>query len=369
MRIINPKQVVRLLNLTVPEANYGAILRECSSPKEVPQPKFEHFIAAMVSVSLRVLVEDWIKTGTLGDGSESPYKKNVLRTNAAVNVMLQFIRWHPNVAFYLAAKGLSRESDAVEGSAQSHKTLPGCPPTAIKPVYIHSSTDWEDFFWSVTEEAARIFVVLMDNIERNSVCRCRYVACGRYFVNSKPNRVYKQGTFCSRRHQMLASTRSRRAQSFDELIEAAARQLIQWGVAETDWHTPAMKLRLVAALSQLIARKPSLRGYRNEIKSNWISRHAIVIQRRVFTLSTNIVMPEPDPSNGFGLSSIMKTALSRAPDYAKIFRQRTMLFALRSRGSVDEWDDTGDERYTIPDCECTRCEVECDSTADDDWHF
>ena len=60
-----------------------------------------------------------------------------------------------------------------------------------------------------------------------------------------------------------------------KLIEAAARQLVQWGVREP---------RLAEKLCEVIART-SYRGYRQELKVNWVTWHRRKIEQKRLEIS------------------------------------------------------------------------------------
>lgn len=289
------EQIVEVLNLAVPTGNYERTLRGYANPKVVPPIELKSFSAAMVSLALRVYVDEWIETGMLGGGRESPHRKSLLGSKHALNACLKCITKHPSVAIYLASERLLNDRQDKQLGARGRLRNEvfagvGSPPFLIEPANdLDSSNKWEDFFSKVGEEAGRILLVLIDNPCRNLVCKCRYTGCGRYFVQSKLRRVYMHGTFCSRLHQALACTRERRAYALDHLIDAAARQLLKWDVANGDWlEKAATKLCLAAALSQCIARNPNLHGHRNDLRTNWVNRHGKAIEERRLRLTAPI---------------------------------------------------------------------------------
>jgi hypothetical protein len=83
-----------------------------------------------------------------------------------------------------------------------------------------------DFFAAQTIEAKRLLVGIMASDWKHGLCKCRYHRCGVYFINSKPRKSYRHGTFCSRRHANMALaevTMPRvRSEGLTTLIEAAA---------------------------------------------------------------------------------------------------------------------------------------------------
>jgi hypothetical protein len=139
------------------------------------------------------------------------------------------------------------------------------------------------------KEASRLFTGVMASDWKESICKCRYEPCSQYFFLKNPRRSYAHGTFCCREHQSHASadalTRSFRTRAQMELIEAAARQLLQWGVRDPRWQdNDSRKRRLAEKLCEVIART-SYRGYRQELKVNWVTWHRQKIEQKRLEIS------------------------------------------------------------------------------------
>jgi hypothetical protein len=133
------------------------------------------------------------------------------------------------------------------------------------------SENWNDFF-----------VESMLSNWKASVCQCRYDRCSRYFLLDRPRQCYRYGTFCCPKHQSQVSaaacTLLQRVRSQNELIEFAAKQLLDWNVGGPDWReADPCKRRLSGKLCQCISRK-RLHNYRQEVGVNWVNRHSADIE-------------------------------------------------------------------------------------------
>ena len=213
---------------------------------------------------LRIYIDEWLTTGLNPDGSESPRKRDLFRTNAGWETLSYLEEYPPVVSF------------SVDGSLTV---------TIGDSDILGSSPKWNDFFLAMTKEAQRLFTAVMASDWKQCICKCRHAGCGRYFVLRKPRQSYRHGTFCCREHQRLASalacTTYRRFWVGRELIDVAARKLVECRVRGPGWHEDTMwKRRLATAISKAMSHNPNLRANRKTVKANWVARHWLEIEQR-----------------------------------------------------------------------------------------
>ena len=235
--------------------------RYAAAGGDLPRKETTPVAAAMLSHYLRQYVDEWLHTGVRADGSEAPTQR-VLRGACYVDVLEYLEKYPPYIT--LTASGELRESL--------------CEPVRFTRGPGH-------LFDATLEEAKRLFTGLIASDWRDSLCRCRYAGCTRYFLLTRLRGVRKRGTFCCRQHQALASagicTKRRRAAADHELIERAAEWLKEFqGKNSNWWENPRLKWRLAAAVSAYVRRKPSLRALRGDVRVNWVTRHQLAIEER-----------------------------------------------------------------------------------------
>ena len=132
-------------------------------------------------------------------------------------------------------------------------------------------------------EAIRLFVVgIILSESKDCLCKCRYSPCGRYFLLEKPRRSYRHGTFCTREHQGAFSARERtrelRELIKDDLIERAAKWLLQKRVRDSGWqHDGKLKERVASELNNS---SPFLRARGRTVQANWVTRHQQEIEKK-----------------------------------------------------------------------------------------
>lgn len=110
------------------------------------------------------------------------------------------------------------------------------------------------------------------------------------FYTSKAAQSYKHGTFCCGDHASHAtavqSAHLSRNRAMQELIEAAARELLKWKIADPQWQGDSdIKGHLAAKLCQVIAAR-RLEGYRQDVRTHWITRHESAIEQKRVELSS-----------------------------------------------------------------------------------
>lgn len=299
MRTINvakPREILRTLELrSLSPEIFANSLRRHEETHHAPRSLFVDMTSMLKTLGLdgvgirddsdleqrilasqfRELVDEWIETGRGADGSESPSNRNVFHTSKAIQAVRKCAAETP-----LQLMVIDETSELVVAigteSARSE------PPISL---YLYLSASFERGL----KEASRLFTGVMASDWKESICKCRYEPCSQYFFLKNPGRSYAHGTFCSREHQSHASadalTRSFRTRAQMELIEVAARQLLQWGVRDPRWQDDdSRKRRLAEKLCEVIPRM-RWRGNRQELKVNWVTWHRQKIEQKRLEIS------------------------------------------------------------------------------------
>ena len=222
----------------------------------------------VLASKFREWVEEWLDTGRNADGSESPSKRNVFHTVNAIRAVTDCAAETPMRLL------LDRET------SQFVVTFDTEPARLELPLNFQFCGPFERGL----SEARRLFTCLMASDWKESICKCRHVPCARYFFLNKPRNSYRHGTFCSREHQSHASadacTRAQRTGAQLKLIEAAARQLLDWRIGDAKWQSDANLKRLLAKeLCHVIATR-GLHGFRQDVKLNWVTWNAKKIEQK-----------------------------------------------------------------------------------------
>jgi hypothetical protein len=223
---------------------------------------------ALISAHLRRFLDEWLDTGRRPDGSEGPRDRVI--------------------------------SIAQDGCLAIHKYLEDNPMTFTPILGPHgfslevAQPRWDvrgarDFFTVQIQDALRLFVGVLASDWKDCLCKCRYSACGRYFIHPKPRSSYKHGTFCRPDHASHAaakeSVRLSRNRAKQKLIEAAARELVKRKIANPQWRGDSdIKVHVAAQLCLVIAAE-NLDVYRQEVRLNWITRHWLAIEQKRIELS------------------------------------------------------------------------------------
>jgi hypothetical protein len=209
-------------------------------------------------------VDEWLATGRDPDGSERPASRNLHFAWSVARAVDEYMEKH-TMKYRLTDEG--------------RFTLVMGEITAAPWV--------TDPFESAKVDAKRLMVGIVASDWADQLCKCRYHLCGRYFLLAKPRQSYRNGTFCCRshqsRHSATASVRSQRQKVAAELIDAAAKQLVQWRIADPGWQDRGReKARLAERVSGYIVKQknPNLKAYRPWVKVNWVTRNAEKIELR-----------------------------------------------------------------------------------------
>jgi hypothetical protein len=272
--VVTPEEIVETLNVArhFTENEFACfVVHYATAGGTISQEEEAHVRAVSVSWYLGCRVDGWLLTGLNPGEGESPSGREPLGSSGASLAAQYYVDRHGVEILPLPrAPGIA----AMVGDVPR--------PSGV----------WRDVFTESLEEADRLFTGLMTNGWKELLAKCRYVPCGCYFLLKKPRRSYRHGTFCCREHQNVVSARActleRRARAEDELIECAARLLVRWRVQNCRWqYDTAQKRRLAAALSQRISQNPNLQGYRQEVKTNWVTRHRLEIEQKRCELTQN----------------------------------------------------------------------------------
>jgi hypothetical protein len=211
------------------------------------------------ALQLRRYVDPWLNTGITKDGSEVPSRRT-LRGDPYIAVQDYMEKYPPTVGLY--ERGLEVHMGEPFG-------LPYAP---------------EQLFESIELNAKRLFTGLIASDWNGRFGKCRYPACGCYFVRPKLRHTYKHGIFCCREHQLFAratvSTRHRRTAAHRELIAQTANQLIAWKVKDDQWQANVkVKRRLAVTISKYVRTRTGLLVNQLSVQLNWITRHQKEIEQ------------------------------------------------------------------------------------------
>jgi hypothetical protein len=231
------------------------------------------FERQIVATRLRMYVDEWIDTGVTANGGEVPLKRDLVKAPGANKLLRDYVEQHrPTLPF--SPKRLEFVFEM-------------CYP-AVADGSLAAARRF-DLVSGAFEEAARLFTGLMLSEWGQRLCKCRHIACGRYFLKECLRRSpLVHGTFCCAKHQRQASAsdcvRTSRANQRQELIEKAAAILVRWRITNPQWQEDRKrKLKLAFDLSetQLCER------HKLVLKSNWVTRHCQSIEQRRLELTSN----------------------------------------------------------------------------------
>lgn len=224
--------------------------------------------AALTSAHLRQRVDEWLDTGRRLDGSERPKGRKI---SSAQN-------WWLAVQKYLEDNPMTFTPILNTDGFHLEVAEPRWDVRGAR-----------DFFSAQVQSALRLFVGVLASDWKERLCKCRYAACGRYFIHPKPRNSYEHGTFCRHEHASHAAgkelVRSSRRRATQELIGAAARKLLRYRIGDPQWQDDSgIKRRLAAELCHVIAAR-RLESYRQEVRLNWITHHRLAIEQKRVELS------------------------------------------------------------------------------------
>jgi hypothetical protein len=239
-------------------SSVGKLMRQSTSAR----PEWELPDSLVRGARLRQLVDEWIATGFASDGGDSPQRRNLTRATEALAAVRECAATNPCKLHFLE-------------KAAELVVVVGVPPASFGP-------NFTDRLWGPLTDADRIFTSMMTSEWRYTVCKCR--RCGIYFIPSKLRRSYRHGTFCSREHQRdssaAACTNERRTRAQKALIDFAAGWLLKRSKNHRWQEDKSLKVSLAAFISAEIALRPDLQVNQQEIRVNWVTRHASKIEKR-----------------------------------------------------------------------------------------
>lgn len=241
---------------------------------------------------LRELVDEWLETGRRSDGSESPGERDLFEAAGALRAVEKCLAENPARLVH---------TWSVLGSGPNVSVQIGMRPVPPSHLFGYPAPPFNIFAPTVSakittkpaprqrDTADRLFTDLILSDWQNSLCKCRYAHCGRYFLKEKLRRSYRRGTFCGPKHQGHASatvyTNSFRTRAKPVLIEMAAWLLFRKGITNSQWQDDnGQKLWLAGAVSKEIRRqrlngKP-LSDYRKKVTVKWVSQNELAIEEK-----------------------------------------------------------------------------------------
>jgi len=264
---VAPAWGLELLNLPKPADDvYNNLIQSYKeNASRLTDAEILMLFAAMISHTLRIYVDDWLKTGVKEDGSDCPFERDIWHSREGLTALKEYVTRHPDILPFFVGSGSDRDHYIVLHS-------------------LSRSDDWDTLCAKAIDEAQRVFTLIATFGLNAPICKCDYKRCGHYFMPERPRRRYRHGTFCCVQHQRVTNAitskaiRWRRHQS--ELIKNAARELFDWSDKGVGWSKNALLTKqLAATLSQQIARDPNMQIYRQTVTTNWLTLHKFDIER------------------------------------------------------------------------------------------
>jgi hypothetical protein len=285
--VVTPDQIIEALNQPplptdeVQEVDAFLVYQEKSSRgmnkfvfPYLSSPGFgKIFERRLISTKLRVYVDEWIASGILGDGGDSPMERSLLKAREATKFLRQFAKqsrprlflFPPKLEFVVMLDG--------ENDYPMEQRAPG---KRLGP------RSWADL---AMEKTAQLFAGMMMSDWPHTICKCRY--CGIYFVQERIRKTsYPYGIYCCREHRQRASaqacTTKRRQRIKSTLVSFAARSLCQQGIRSADWQNDLnRKTTLVKDINRHIRKDggSELRKYAGVVHINWVTTNQVGIER------------------------------------------------------------------------------------------
>jgi hypothetical protein len=260
---VQPEDVVSALNVPPldDDGQYLFLERYSAAGGNLPRKQTRAFVDALLSRWLRRYVDEWLQSGVRPNGSEAPTERK-LSGSGFVDVQ-EYLEKYPPYMSLTDAGQLKVYVCEVVPYVKGHGRL----------------------LEATLEKAKRLFTGVMAGDWGHRLCQCRYHRCKRYFLLSRLGGIHKHGTFCSRRHQALASavlcTKQRRKAAEHELIEFAGQWLRDFPVTRAAWMKDTrLKGRLAQAVSKYILHKRALRALRTYVRVNWVTQHQVAIEQQ-----------------------------------------------------------------------------------------
>jgi hypothetical protein len=285
-QIITPQEILEALNHpplptdVVQEVDAFLVYQEKSSrgmnkfvSPYLHSPGFgKLFERSLISTKLRIYIDEWIASGILDDGEDSPMERSLLKAAEATKCLRQFAKQSQPQLFFLPRKLefiviLDDEDDHPMEQLDFLGKRPG-PSSAELAM----------------EKTARLFAGMMMSDWPHSICKCRY--CGVYFAKENFRKTsYPHGIYCCREHRQHASsqkcTTERLQRIRANLVSFAAGNLREQGIRNADWQTNSnRKKTLVNAINRHIEKDggSELRKYVGIVHINWVTTHQVEIE-------------------------------------------------------------------------------------------
>jgi hypothetical protein len=124
------------------------------------------FERQIVATRLRMYVDEWIDTGVFPNIGEMPLKRDLGKAPAATKLLRGYVAQNPPTLPF-SPKRLEFVFEM-------------CHPAGADGSF--AAARRSDLVTGAFEEAARLFAGLMLSEWGERLCRCRYMACGQYFL-------------------------------------------------------------------------------------------------------------------------------------------------------------------------------------------
>src|SRR2546422_418325 len=185
------------------------------------------FERRLISTKLRAYVDEWIASGIVDDGGDSPMERSLIKAPEATKFLRQFAKQSRPRLFFFPRKlefvvMLDGEDAYPMEQRAVGKRLLGPPSSADLAM----------------EKTAQLFAGMMMSDWPHTICKCRY--CAVYFVQERIRKTpYPHGIYCCREHRQRASaqacTTKKRLRISTNLILFTAGSLRERGVRNADW--------------------------------------------------------------------------------------------------------------------------------------
>jgi hypothetical protein len=247
--------------------------------RQVPDEKWLE-AEMMVGSLLRSYVDSWINTGLYPHGEIPGARALGPIAVEALNLYVQSAP--PRIGFY----ELMRVAPSITFGE----------PESWEPAW-----EFIDPVFFAEREAIRLFSVLLLSGARQTLCKCRYERCGKYFQKKEDARaLYINGTFCCPAHNRAQSARKltagRREECNTRLVGFAAEKLLEWRGKSLPWQrrNEPMRTWLTSKINGYISADHS--RVRNEIKPNWLKWHWAEIEERIAQIKAKDKKQNPEDS-------------------------------------------------------------------------
>ena len=236
-------------------------------PKEWNVSNREAFLRRLVTSKLRRCIDNWLATGVYPSGDESLGIRSLLEAGNTRDFITKYLGTMKQSPMDIVFRGARRGVEAILMFGLGREDQ----PTTIEQAY---------------GEVFRLMLGVLMSDWGERLCKCRHALCGRYFIlrKSKPQKIYKHGTFCCDKHRnhtsAVTQTQQRRNDAKLRLIEMAAKYLVDRGADEHWQDNDLLKRRVADAVSDRMSEGLSRLANRRGIRTKWVTRNRVEIESR-----------------------------------------------------------------------------------------